>query len=594
MVYFSKTKNLINLIYRLINHFSSHFKRKFVLLIFLIILGTFAEVVSIGAVLPFLAMLTDPVKIFNHPSFAFVLGPLGITSANQMILLLTTLFIAAALFAGIFRILLMWLNSRLTAACGSELSMNVYRRILYQTYDIHLSRNSNVAINAITYKVNSIVNSVISSLFSLLNSVLVLVSIIIILILINPIVALASFFVFATSYVLMGWMSKRQLYRNSKIITLNQNQLIKVLQESLGGIRDIILEGSHLIFSDLFVKSDIPLRRANAINSFIGQIPRFVMEIVGIILIATIAYYLSIQPGGIKTALPIIGALGIGSQRLLPAIQQIYNAWTNIISNNTQLVDIIEILDQPMPVDISNPPALYFKSKIQLNNVRFKYNNNSTWILDNINISIPKGSRVGFIGRTGTGKSTLLDVIMGLLIPTEGGIQIDDKTISGEELRAWRRSITHVPQSIFLADCSIAENIAFGVPSELIDMELVKEASKIAQISDFINSIPEQYHAMVGERGVRISGGQRQRIGIARALYKHSQVLVFDEATSALDTKTELAVMDAILALNRNLTILIIAHRLSSLKDCDLIIELENGKILRQGSYESLIKSNES
>jgi ATP-binding cassette subfamily B protein len=243
-------------------------------------------------------------------------------------------------------------------------------------------------------------------------------------------------------------------------------------------------------------------------------------------------------------------------------------------------------------MDLPSPSPLLFKSRIQIKNLQFKYKNNTSWILDGINISIPKGARVGFIGKTGAGKSTLLDVIMGLLIPTMGEILIDEELVLGEALRSWQRSIAHVPQSIYLADCSISENIAFGVPLDSIDMERVKDASKIAQISDFIESIPDRYDAMVGERGVQISGGQRQRIGIARALYKQSEVIVFDEATSALDTYTEAAVMKSRAGLNRDLTILIIAHRLTSLKDCDLIIELGNGKVVRQGTYESIIGSN--
>jgi ATP-binding cassette subfamily B protein len=485
-----------------------------------------------------------------------------------------------------------WLNSRLTSAFGSELSINIYRRIIYQPYHVHLSSNSSSVISGITYKVNSVINGIISPLLTLISSVLVLFSIIITLILISPIVALVSIFVFGISYSIIAWVSRNRLKRNSKCISFNQTQTTKILQESLEGIRDIILGGYQLFYSDRFRKADISLKRADLDNNFIGQNPRYVMEVIVIVSIAILTFNMSRQSGGIEIGLPILGAMGIGSLRLLPALQQIYNSWVKIVSNNAQLFDIITTLEQPAPMDLPSPSPLLFKSRIQIKNLQFKYKNNTSWILDGINISIPKGARVGFIGKTGAGKSTLLDVIMGLLIPTMGEILIDEELVLGEALRSWQRSIAHVPQSIYLADCSISENIAFGVPLDSIDMERVKDASKIAQISDFIESIPDRYDAMVGERGVQISGGQRQRIGIARALYKQSEVIVFDEATSALDTYTEAAVMKSIAGLNRDLTILIIAHRLTSLKDCDLIIELGNGKVVRQGTYESIIGSN--
>jgi ABC-type multidrug transport system fused ATPase/permease subunit len=591
MKVFSQSESIFNLILRLINHIGVRRRRQFYLLICLMIISSFAEVVSLGAVLPFLAMLTAPERVFNHPSFVIIAEPLGISSANQLLLPLTVIFISAAFFAGALRIFLLWLSSRLASASGSELSIEVYRRILYQSYSVHLSRNSSEVINGITNKVNGVVFGVILPFLSLINSIFLLVAILVALVFISPFVAISSILVFGVCYGVLAWMSRRRLYSNSKCIVNEQTQTIKVLQESLGGIRDVILDGSQILYSDFFRKSDIPLRRATGDNNFIGLFPRFAIETIGIMLIAILAYYMSQQPGGVETALPVIGAMGIGSQRLLPALQQIYNSWVSIVGNNTQLIDVIDILDHPMPIDLLPPPPLSFKNRIQINNVRFKYNDNSPWILDGINLSIPKGSRVGFIGSTGTGKSTLLDVIMGLLIPTRGEIQIDGISISGEGFRAWQRSIAHVPQSIYLADSSIAENIAFGIPFELIDMERVKFASRLAQISEFIESIPKKYNAMVGERGVQISGGQRQRIGIARALYKQSEVLVFDEATSALDTSTEIAVMDSISGLNRNLTILIIAHRLTSLKGCDIIVELEKGKVLKQGSYGDLIES---
>jgi ABC-type multidrug transport system fused ATPase/permease subunit len=592
MKVFAHSTSVFNLIPRLLRNFSKRRKWQFFLLLCLMVISAFAEVVSLGAVLPFLAMLTAPEKVFLHPAFSNIAKVLEVTSANQLMVPLTILFIIAALIAGGIRILLLWSSSRLTSSSGSELSIEVYRRILYQPYYMHVTINSSDVISNITNKVNGVVFGAILPLLTLVNSILLLVAIILALIVINPLVALIAMLVFGISYVITAWFARRRLQNNSQCIVQQQSKTIKVLQESLGGIRDVILDSTQILYSDIFRDADIPLRRATGDNNFIGQFPRYAMETIGIIMIAVLAYFLSRQPGGIDTALPILGAMGIGSQRLLPALQQIYSSWVSIVGNHTQLVDIIEILEQPLPKELSQPVPLNFYKNIQISKLYFRYSNDSPWILDGIDLNINKGARVGFIGSTGTGKSTLLDVIMGLLLPTKGEILVDNQKLVGDKLQSWQRNIAHVPQNIYLADTTLSENIAFGVPSEHIDMNRVRYAAKLAQIDEYIESNAEGYNTFVGERGIQISGGQRQRIGIARALYKQAEVLIFDEATSALDSNTEQDVMKAIDGLNRNLTILIIAHRLTSLKDCDIIIELKHGKILRQGSYKSLIESN--
>jgi ABC-type multidrug transport system fused ATPase/permease subunit len=577
---------------KLSRNFSKRRRFQFFLLLCLMIISAFAEVVSLGSVLPFLAMLTAPERVLHHSAFKNINKAFEITSADQLMLPLTILFIIAALIAGGIRILLLWSSSRLTSSSGSELSIEVYRRILYQSYYMHVTQNSSDVISNITNKVNGVVFGALLPLLTLVNSIFLLVAIILALILINPLVALIAMLVFGISYGITAWIARRRLRFNSQCIVQQQSKTIKVLQESLGGIRDVILDSTQILYSDIFRNADIPLRRATGDNNFIGQFPRYAMETIGIIMIAVLAYFLSLQPGGIDTALPILGAMGIGSQRLLPALQQIYSSWVSIVGNHTQLVDIIEILEKPLPKELSQPAPLIFNNDIKLSNIHFRYSNDSPWILAGIDLKINKGARIGFIGSTGTGKSTLLDVIMGLLLPTNGEILVDNQKLIDEKLRAWQRNIAHVPQNIFLADTTLSENIAFGIPSEHIDMNRVRYAAKLAQIDEYIESNIEGYNALVGERGIQLSGGQRQRIGIARALYKQADVLILDEATSALDTNTEHDVMAAIDGLNRNLTILIIAHRLTSLKDCDIIIELKHGKIIRKDSYDSIIDSS--
>jgi len=587
--------SLPHLIVGIWNHLSRRRQWQFMLLTGLMLASAFAEVISLGAVLPFLGILTAPSLVFEHPAVAKVAQASGITSAGNLVLPLTIAFAAAALVAGAIRILLLWISIRLAHASGADLSSEVYRRTLYQPYQVHLARNSSEVISSITSKVSGAVN-VLNYLLVLISSVVLLVAIVFALIVIDPVVASFAAIGFGTSYGFITWLSRRRLHLNSQRIAYEQNQVVKALQEGLGGIRDVLLDGTQPVYCDIYRHADLPLRRAEGNNAFITQSPRYVMEALGVVMIAALAYGLSSQVGGIATALPVLGALALGAQRLLPAMQMIYNAWSTIAGSQAALADIIELLNQPLPAEVLRPaPApLSFHDSIRFDDVRFRYSSNGGWVLDGLNLTIAKGARVGFVGTTGSGKSTTLDLLMGLLIPTEGELKVDGQSLRGNRLKAWQLTIAHVPQSIYLADATLAENIAFGVPPGAIDLERVRQAARHAQIADFIESLPDGYRAYAGERGIRLSGGQRQRIGIARALYKRASVLIFDEATSALDNATEQSVMDAIEGLNRELTILLIAHRLTTLRRCDIIVELEHGRVAALGTYDELLNCSPS
>ena len=590
------TDSFQNLLVRLRRHLSHRRQRQFALLMVLMIISALAEVVSLGAVLPFLGILVAPERVLSHPIVADMVQTWGITSADQLGLPITIAFASAALIAGAIRLLLLWANTRLAYATGADLSIEVYRRTLYQPYRVHLARNSSEVITGITSKVNGLVFGVLLPLLTLVGSTLVLVAIMLALLAIDPKVATVAAVGFGSSYALITFMSRRRLHRNSQLIAHEENQVLKALQEGLGGIRDVLLDGTQPVYCNIYRQADHPLRRALGNNVFIAGSPRHAMEALGIGLIAALAYALSRQTGGIATALPLLGALALGAQRLLPALQQIYSAWANIVGNYASLADAIALLEQPLPVELLQPdPApLLFQDAISFCAARFRYSDDGPWVLDGLNLSIPKGARVGFVGSTGSGKSTTLDMLMGLLMPTEGQLLVDGQPIGGSSLRAWQKTIAHVPQNIYLADTTLAENIAFGVPLDMIDLDRVQQAARQAQIADFIESSPEAYQAYVGERGIRLSGGQRQRIGIARALYKQASVLVFDEATSALDAVTEQSVMDAIAGLDGDLTVLLIAHRLTTVRRCDTIVELEHGQVVAQGTYEQLLDCSPS
>jgi ATP-binding cassette, subfamily B, bacterial PglK len=563
------------------HHTSRRRRQQFILLLGLMVVSGFAEVISLGAVLPFLGALTSPERVLNHRILGHFLRTLGVTASNELVLPLTVAFGATALAAGAIRLLLLWLSTRFVFAAGADLSIEMYRRTLYQPYQVHVARNSSEVISAIRSKTNSVLFGVLQPALVLASSLVVLIAVMFALLVIDYSAAIIAVASFGVSYGLVTLLSRHQLQRNGRRIAYEDTQVLQSLQEGLGGIRNVLLDGTQVFYCNIYREADRALKRALGDNIFIGGSPRSIMETLGVVLIAIMAYGLSHQSDGVATALPVLGALALGAERLLPALQQSYSSWASIVGTQASLADVLQMMKQSLPAESHqpDPPPLSFQHAIVFDNVCFHYGTDGPWVLDHISFTIPKGARVGFIGRTGSGKSTLLDLLMGLLEPNEGQVVVDGQPITGGRRRAWQQTLAHVPQNIYLADASLAENIAFGVPREAIDLDRVRQAARQAQIAEFIESRPEGYGAFVGERGVRLSGGQRQRIGIARALYKQAQILVFDEATSALDNTTEKAVMDAIESVNREITILIIAHRLSTVERCDTIIELKRGQV---------------
>ena len=553
--------------------------------------ASFAEILSIGAVLPFLAVLTNPDRIFQLPVVRPLINFLGFSSPDQLLLPLTIVFAFAALISGAMRLLLLWASTRISFAIGADLSINIYRRTLYQPYAVHASRNSSEIISGISVKASSVIGYIITPSLTLISSAIMLVVILLALISIDPAIALAAFGGFGLIYAVIIKLTKGRMLINSQSISRDSNQLIKSLQEGLGGIRDVLIDGCQAVYCQIYRNADLPLRKAQGNSNFISASPRFGIEALGMMLIAMLAYALARQPDGIAKTIPVLGALALGAQRLLPVLQGGYASWSSIQSGQISLKDTLELLDQPLPEYVDQPPAtpIQFQQQINLNQLSFRYTPQTPWILNNLDLTIQKGSRIGFIGLTGSGKSTLLDIVMGLLQPNEGTLEIDNQIITTHNTRNWQAHIAHVPQAIFLADSTIQENIAFGVPINKIDNALVKQAAEQAQIADIIETRPKKYQTYDAERVNLLTGGQRQRIGIARALYKQADVIIFDEATSALDNKTEQAVMQSIESLGQNLTILIIAHRLTTLKNCTQIVELADGGIKRIGTYEEIV-----
>jgi ATP-binding cassette, subfamily B, bacterial PglK len=579
------------MIKKLWQHLTRRRRKQFWLLLILMIVSSIMEVISIGAVVPFLGALTSPEEIYQHHFTQPLIQILEITDPSQLLLPLTIIFVMAILIAAMMRLLLLYVSTRLSFATGADLSIDIYRRTLYQDYSIHTSRNSSEIINSIIAKSNTVISGILVPLLNFISSVIIMLGIISIIFTINAQVALITFSIFALLYWIITFLTKKSLQKNSQLIANQSTQMVKSLQEGLGGIRDVLIDGTQEFYCKLYRNADLSLRRATGDNIFIGSSPRYLMEAIGMILIAVLAYALTLQEGGVIAAIPVLGALAVGAQKLLPALQQAYGSYSAIKGSKFSLIDVLNLLNQPLPhntsQDLINP--MPFKQEIVFKDVSFRYTKDTPWILKDLNLTLKKGETVGFIGVTGCGKSTLLDVLMGLLTPTTGELLIDGAPITQQNREAWQAHISHVPQSIYLSDSTIQKNIAFSIKPEKIKHHKVVQVAQQAQIAEVIDGLKDKYQTFVGERGIQLSGGQRQRIGIARALYKDSNVLIFDEATSALDSQTEKKIMQQVAQLKDEQTVFIIAHRLTTLKQCDKIIRMNMDHTIEQVEYSKIV-----
>ena len=539
-----------------------------------------AELGSLGAVLPFLAVLSNPEQLWQQSWVQSLALRAGYVQSQQLMLPAVVAFAVMAVLAAVIRLLNLWLNGKLAAAVGSDLSCEAYRRTLFQPYQVHVRRNSSTLISALTQHVSLTVLAL-NSVLGMASASVVGAGLLVGLLLIDWQVAMSTASIFSLAYGFVAITTRRQLRQNSeRVATANTNR-IQALQEGLGAIRDIILDGNHDSYLQLYRRADQMQRKAEAINIFLSLFPRFALEAIGLVAIASLGGLLVLQRGSSTTVIPLMGALALGAQRLLPAIQQIYSGWANLNSCSASLAAMVEMLEQPLSEPVAVVEPLLLQHTVCLQSLHFRYSSDLPEVLQGVNLEFKRGERIGLIGSTGSGKSTFVDLLMGLLPPSSGKLLVDGVDLyspeNAELLVGWRAAVAHVPQNIYIADCSIAGNIAFGIPNHEIDMARVKTAAEMAQISGFIESSQEGYQTFVGERGIRLSGGQRQRIGIARALYKQANVVILDEATSALDTRTEGIVMSEVEGLSRDLTIIMIAHRLSTVKRCDRVISMRNG-----------------
>jgi len=542
-------------------------------------------VLSIGLVLPFLGILANPEEVHKVELLQPFMALFQNYNPNQISLSITLVFVFSIVIAGLFRLSLLYVQTRFSYAIGTDLSVDIYRRTLYQNYSVHISRNSMDVINSIIVKTNAVIQQVLMPILILISSVFFVFFVFAAISIVNILVSLSVFIVFGGIYIVFGRQFKNRLEKNSLNISEQSNKVIRYLQEGLNGIREVIITNSQKFYYNLYRDADIKLRKSSGVNAFIQASPRPIIEMIGIVLISIFAYILSREEGGLVGAIPMVGLLVVGVQRILPIFQNIYNSYSNILGTYQSFSDVIELLNQDAPprgIELIDLMPMSFDKKIQLKEVSFYHNDADDSVFKKINLTIEKGSCVGIIGRTGSGKSTLIDIIIGLFSPSSGGVYIDDMLITHENLRSWQMNISHVSQDVFLFDGTIEENIAFGINKSDIDRDKIKKSCMQAYIQDYIEKLPKQYETIIGERGARLSGGQKQRIGIARAFYRGNKVLILDEATSALDVETEKLIMEAIKAFQKDVTIISIAHRVSTLDNCDYIFEIKDTGIIRK------------
>ena len=565
------------------------------LLIGAIVVMALLEVVNVSAIAPFLALVSDPGMIDENGILSLFYNTFSFEDVNGFLIVVGLGVFFVMLGSNAWSAFTTWAQLRLVWSLNHQLSLRLLERYLYRPYSYFLNQNSADLSKNLLSEVQQITHQMLQPVILAAGKLVVVVGIVAVLIVTAPMLALVVTIVVGGSYAAIYVSARRRLNAIGRDRAKANQERFTVASEALGGIKDVKILNAEITFIQRFTDPSLRYSRHQATSQIIGSLPRYAIDAVAFGTVVLILVYFVAVDRDLGSIVPMLGLYAFAGYRLMPALQQIFQAVTAVRFYRSALESVLHDLEPQLLEAPSNHGAyavrpMGLSNQLELRKVSFAYPNMERWAVNDISLVIPANSAVGFVGTTGSGKTTLIDVILGLLRPQVGEIIVDGTPITDENLSAWQMSIGYVPQHIFLTDSTVAENIAFGVPRDEIDMEAVRRAAKIAQIHDFIvNELPNGYDTVVGERGIRLSGGQRQRIGIARALYRDPDVIVFDEATSALDNSTERDVMHAIRSLLGKKTILMVAHRVTTLADCDIVFMLKDGRIVSQGTYRELM-----
>ena len=589
---------MIKIFNRLLYLLPTNEKSRAISLLILTFFMAFIDMLGIVSIVPFVTVLTNPTIIEKN----FILKKLflsstifGVETQNQFLILLGIMVMSILLISLSFKAFTMYLQSRLAAKCQYKISKQFVEAYLNQPYAWVLSRHSADIGKTVLSEVGTIVSKGLVPMMSLITQSTIFCLIIIMLIFINPMIALIIGSTFSLAYLIIYKIVKNLLTQlGQERLKANELRFTTVI-DAFGAFKEVKIGGLENTFVKKFSKYAKTFANHESLVQIIGILPRFFMEAVAFGLMLLIVLYFLKQNNNAAEIIPLIALYAFAGYRLMPAIQLLYINATHLRAVGPSLESLYEDLRSLKSLNtFETKDTIQLNRVIKLNNIYYQYPNTSKETLNNINLSIPVNSVVGFIGVTGSGKTTVVDIILGLLQAQRGSLEVDGKIINNSNLRSWQKSIGYVPQQIYLINDTVATNIAFGVSPEDIKQEQIERVCKVANLHEFVeNELPMKYQTNLGERGVRLSGGQRQRIGIARALYNNPKVLILDEATSSLDNLTEKSVMKEIQKLGKDMTIILIAHRLDTIKNCDIVYIFENGKIKDQGKFQELVKKND-
>ncbi len=574
---------------------SSKDRSKILFLMIMILIMALIDMLGIASIMPFMAVLSNPELIETNGllNSAYIkLNEYGIRSRNQFLIVLGVIVFLLLIISLSLKALTLYLQTRFIKICEYNIATRLVNYYLYQPYSWFLNRNSAVLGKTILHEVSNVVSKGLTPMMAFVTNTIISLTIFILLLIVEPKLAVIVLLIMFSFYGLVYIYNRNLLNKIGKEIFAANEKRFKALSEAFGAFKEVKIGDLEQTYIDQFSKPSKIIAVRSALANILSDMPRFTLEAVafGGMLLITL-YFMTIS-SDITNVIPVIALYAFAGYRLMPALQKIFVSLTTLRVVGPALDSLHnDLKNLKILIPVKNKETLELRNNICLKNVYFNYPNASRTALKNINLTIPVNKSIGLVGTTGSGKTTTVDIILGLLEPEKGTLEVDKKIINSNNLRAWQSSLGYVPQQIFLTDNTIFENIAFGVDKNEIDEQKVFNVAKIANLHNFImNELPSKYDTIVGERGLRLSGGQRQRIGIARALYHKPKVLVLDEATSALDNLTEKAVMDAMHSSEKNITKIIIAHRLSTVKNCDIIFLFEKGEIKNQGTFEELIK----